>query len=227
MILSAHQPAYLPWLGYFDKLLRSDLFVFLDTVQFEKNSYTNRNRVKSPQGPLWLTVPVRTRGHIGKSMMELEIDGSQNWRRKHLDTIFLNYKKSPRFEERYASLERLYRGGQSLLAELCWEHLLFWLEELGITTPVVRSSTLPVHSKKSDLVLDLCRHFGADHYLSGILGRDYLKVDDFAACGIGVTFQEYRHPVYPQLWGEFLTHMSVLDYWMNVDKPALTAEVQD
>src|ERR1035437_4150954 len=102
MILTAHQPAYLPWLGYFDKIIKSDIFVYLDTVQFEKNSFTNRNKVKTPQGAAWLTVPVKIKGHIGKTMMEIEIDNSQDWRKKHLNTIFMNYKKAARFEECYA-----------------------------------------------------------------------------------------------------------------------------
>jgi hypothetical protein len=225
MMLSAHQPAYLPWLGYFDKIARSDIFIYLDTVQFEKNSYTNRNRVKTPQGAAWLTVPVKVRGHIGKTVAELEIDNSQDWRRKHLNTVFMNYKKAPRFEECYPRLETLYQSRHQLLTELCWEQLLFWLKELGINTRIVRSSTLPVGSKKSDLVLDLCRYFSADRYLSGALGRDYLKVDDFTSCGISVMFQEYRHPVYPQLWGSFLPQLSVLDRWMNSNTTGLTAEV--
>ena len=227
MMLSAHQPAYLPWLGYFDKINRSDIFIYLDTVQFEKNSYTNRNRVKTPQGATWLTVPVKIRGHINKTMMEVEIDNSQDWRKKHLNTIFMNYKKTPRFDVCYPRLEALYQSRHLLLAELCWEQLLFWLKELGIKTEIVRSSSLQIDAKKSDLVLDLCRYYSADNYLSGMLGKDYLRVDDFTKCGIRITFQEYVHQVYPQMWGEFLSHMSILDFWMNADRSALTAEVSN
>jgi hypothetical protein len=225
MILSAHQPAYLPWLGYFDKIIRSDIFIYLDTVQFEKNSFTNRNRVKTLQGPLWLTVPVKAKGHLDKTMMDIEIDNSQPWRRKHLNSIFMNYKKAPRFEECYEKLETLYQDRHQLLAELCWEQLQFWVKELGIRTPIVRASILPVQAKKSDLVLELCRHYEADHYLSGILGKEYLVVDDFGRCGITVTFQQYKHPDYPQLWGAFLSHLSILDFWMNSDDYRMITEV--
>jgi len=224
MILSAHQPAYLPWLGYFDKIIRSDIFVYLDTVQFEKNSFTNRNRVKTPQGAAWLTVPVKIKGHIGKTLTEIEIDESQDWRKKHLNTIFLNYKKCPKFESCYESLEKLYHYRYQLLTELCWDQLLFWLKELGITTQIVRSSILPVDAKKSDLILELCRYYNADHYISGILGRDYLHEDDFACNGIAVTFQEYQHPVYPQMWGDFLPYMSIMDFWMNTSEYSLITE---
>lgn len=217
MILSAHQPAYLPWLGYFDKIVKSDIFIYLDTVQFEKNSFTNRNRIKTPQGPVWLTIPVKIKGHLGKSLLELEIDSGQNWRRKHLNTIFLNYKKTAFFEERFAKLEALYQNQHVLLSELCWDQLMFWLKELGITTQVIRSASLPTCSKKSDLVLDLCRHFGADQYLSGALGKDYLKVEDFRLNGISVEFQDYHPSVYSQLWGDFVPYLSILDFWMNTE----------
>ncbi|MBC7949310.1 MAG: WbqC family protein [Chitinophagaceae bacterium] len=224
MILSAHQPAYLPWLGYFDKIINSNIFVYLDSVQFEKNSFTNRNRIKTPQGATWLTVPVKIKGHIGKTLMEIEIDNSQDWRKKHLNTIFMNYKKVPRFEACYEKLEKLYQNRNPLLTELCWDQLLFWMNELGISTQIVRSSCLPIDAKKSDLVLELCRYHKADHYISGILGRNYLQVEDFARDNIAVTFQEYKHPVYPQVWGDFLPYMSILDFWMNTCEYILVTE---
>ena len=103
----------------------------------------------------------------------------------------------------------------SNLAELCWQQLQFWLKEFNIKTKVIRSSDLAVESKKSDLVLDLCRHFNADHYLSGILGKDYLDEYSFATNGIAVQYQDFQHPIYTQLWGDFLPYMSIIDYWMN------------
>src|SRR5690349_7924911 len=107
MLLSAHQPAYLPWLGYFDKIRRCDVFVYLDTVQFEKNSFTNRNKVKTAQGPLWLTVPVRSKGHLSSTLQELELDPAQRWRHKHLKTLREAYAKAPHFEARFERMERL------------------------------------------------------------------------------------------------------------------------
>lgn len=215
MILSAHQPAYLPWMGYFDKINRSDIFVYLDTVQFEKNSFINRNKVKTSQGSTWLTIPVKMKGHIGKPLSEIVIDGSQDWRKKHLNTIFMNYKKALRFEECYPKLEALYQNRNELLAELCWDQLLFWLKEFCINTQIIRSSNLTIDAKKSDFVLELCRHLNADHYISGALGKDYLQVEDFKRCSITIEFQEYIPPRYPQLWGEFVPYLSILDFWMN------------
>jgi hypothetical protein len=215
MILSAHQPAYLPWLGYFEKIANADVFVFLDTVQFEKNSFINRNKIKTPQGPQWLTIPVKMKGHIAATLQDTLIDDSKPWRSKHLKSIEMNYRKAPFFGEYFPKLETLVNLPEQTVAELCWQQLQFWLTELNIKTFVVRSSDLPVESKKSDLVLDLCKHFNAEHYLSGILGKNYLDESKFTTNGISIQYQDVQHPHYPQLWGDFLPFMSILDYWMN------------
>lgn len=215
MIVSAHQPAYLPWLGYFDKISRADVFVYLDTVQFEKNSFINRNQIKTPQGSMWLTIPVKTKGHTSASLRTTEIDDAQPWRSKHLKSIEMNYRKAPRFEEYFPKIEELIRTPENKLAEYCFQQLQFWLKELNIRTRVVRSSELEIDSAKSNLVLDLCKYFKADHYLSGALGRNYLIIDDFISSEITVEFQEFNHPQYPQLWGSFAPYLSILDALMN------------
>jgi hypothetical protein len=215
VILAAHQPAYLPWLGYLDKIARADVFVFMDTVQFEKNSFINRNQIKTPQGPQWLTVPVRTRGHMSATLRSTEIDDAQRWRDKHLRSIEVNYRRAPHFAHGFPQLQELLSPAESSLAELCWRHTQFWLREFGIDTRVVRASELPVTGAKSELVLGYCRHFGAGHYISGVLGRDYLVASDFAAAGVRLEFQEYQHPTYPQLWGEFVPRLSLIDAWLN------------
>lgn len=217
MILSAHQPAYLPWLGYFDKIIRSDLFIYLDSVQYEKNGFINRNRIKTPQGPLWLTIPVKTKGHIGLTIREMEIDNTIRWQKKHLNSIYANYKKAPRFEECYEKLEVLYSKQYIYLSDLCWDHMKFWMKEIGIVKRLVRSSELHCKGKKSNLILDLCKYFGAKQYLSGILGKGYLDDVDFLRNGIIIEYQNYEYPVYPQLWGEFTPCMSIVDFWMNTN----------
>lgn len=225
MRLAAHQPAHLPWLGYLHKVARADVFVYLDAVQFEKNSYTNRNRIKTPQGPLWLTVPVKARGHLDASLMTLAIDDVQPWRAKHLKSVEANYRKAPHFEACFPRLQALLAKPEpeASYAEFGWRELQFWLAEFGIGTRLLRQSQLAPTGAKSDLVLDLCRQLGADHYLSGALGRDYLRLDDFAAAGIAVEFQQFAHPVYPQRWGAFESHLSVLDFWMNCGPDAARA----
>jgi hypothetical protein len=228
MILTAHQPAYLPWLGYFDKLLRSDIFIFLDTVQFERNSFINRNKIKTPQGSVWLTVPVKLKGHLDVPLSEIAIDSKIAWKKNHLKSIYLNYKKSPDFEKSYSKIEGLYQKDYELISELCWDQLGFWLREMGIEKTIVRSSELPISSKKSDLIIDLCRYFQADHYISGALGQNYLEEERFQEAGITIEYQDYRHPVYPQLWGGFLPYMSIVDFWMNTHEYWLiTGESKD
>jgi hypothetical protein len=216
MIVSIHQPAYLPWLGYFHKIALSDVFVFLDTTQFEKNSFVNRNRIKTPQGPLWLTVPVSLQGHLTNEIGHTAIAG-QHWRDKHWRTLELNYRKAP-FWLRYApELEKTYRAGYATIDQLCFDQLLLFNRWLGLGTRIVRSSELPpTGSRKQHLVLDLCKSVRASLYVSGALGRGYLEQKAFSREGIALYFQDYQHPVYPQLWSpEFLANLSIVDLLFN------------
>jgi len=215
MIVSVHQPAYLPWLGYFEKISRSDVFVFLDTVQFEKNSFINRNKIKTPQGWQWLTIPVKIKGHTNSTLEDTEVDDIQPWRAKHLKSIQMNYRQAAFFSECFPEIERLLSLPTSSLAELCWQQLNFWIGELGIKTTMIRSSQLNISSCNSDLVLDICKYFSANHYLSGAMGRDYLVEDDFSSAGIAVEYQNFIHPTYPQRWGDFEPYMAIVDFWLN------------
>jgi hypothetical protein len=221
MVVTIHQPAYLPWLGYFDRIARSDLFIFLDNVQFERNSFTNRNLIKTADGAIWLTVPVHLQDHLNKAITEIEIDEHHDWRRKHLRAIEQNYRRAPCFFGNYEKLAAAYASKESRLSELCFTQLKFWLAELKIATRLVRASELPVQERKSDLVLALCKHFGASTYLSGPIGREYLQEQQFAAAGIEVRYHDYEHPRYKQLYGDFVPAMGVVDYWMNCADAAL------
>ena len=124
LTLSIHQPAYLPWLGYFDKIARSDLFVFLDTVQFEAGSFINRNRIKTANGPAWLTIPVKAKDHLTKTLLELEVDARQPWRDKHLRSIRFAYAKAPRFVECMPKIAGLFNDTEKLLTEMRDDELL-------------------------------------------------------------------------------------------------------
>jgi hypothetical protein len=221
MIVSIHQPAYLPWLGYFEKIIRSNVFIYLDTVQLEKNSYSYRNKIKTPQGSAWLTIPLKMKGHTSSVIKDVLIDNSQQWKKKHLKNIFFNYKKSPFFDELYPKIERLYQQDFDLFSDLAYQHLLFWLSELHIETKIIKSSSLDINSKKSDLILDLCSEFDADKYISGALGSGYLDEGDFKKKDIEVEYQNYQHPQYTQLHGDFLPNMSVVDFCMNSNEVKL------
>ncbi|MCB0360768.1 MAG: WbqC family protein, partial [Bdellovibrionales bacterium] len=150
--VAIHQPAYLPWLGYFERIFRSDVFVFLDSVQFEKNSFTNRNKIKTAHGEQWLTVPVKAKGHTELSIAELGIADGEPWQKKHLKAIQLNYAKARYFSELFPKLEALYASKATTLADLCFNQLRFWLGELQIEREIIRSSTMTLEKKKSALV---------------------------------------------------------------------------
>lgn len=205
----------MPWLGYLDRIQQSDIFVFLDNVQFEKNSFTNRNRIKTQSGIKWLTVPVKLRGHLTSTMLETAISADQPWSRKHLSAIEASYGKAPLFKQNFPKIRHLLNGSETTLADLCWAQLQFWMSEFAITTLVVRASALNLKCKKSELILELCESLGAARYLSGPFGKDYLDESAFAQAGIEIEYQKFEHPVYQQLWGDFIPGLSCLDFWMN------------
>lgn len=213
--VSIHQPAYLPWLGYFDKMIRSDIFVFLDTVQFEKNSFINRNQILSRQGPAWLTIPVKMKGHTDATLKTTEIDNTQHWQKKHLKSIELNYKKAIHFDRVWELIKHFYNNEYKYLSDICFEQLNVWCKYFDITTTVVRASHLDVKGCKSELILNLCKHYKATHYLSGKLGVDYLNISAFKQENIDVEIQNFQGEEYPQLYGSYVPNLSVLDYAMN------------
>ena len=176
MIVSINQPAYLPWLGYFHRIAVSDLHIVLDHVQFEKNSFTNRNKLRTPDGWSWLTVPVKTKGKFGDlSIRSLEINNSVKWHTKHWKTICQSYSKTRHFQDHAQFFESIYLREWPRLSDLCACLTGYLLRSLGITTPIFYSSDMDVVGNKDELVLQLCQTFGATTYLSGSVGRDYIR----------------------------------------------------
>jgi len=215
MILTAHQPVYLPWLGLFHKIALSDTFCIFDDVQYLKKDWNNRNKIKTNSNAVMLTVPVLTQGYLEKSIWEIEINNSVNWKKKHWKTIYLTYKKAPYFSKYSDFFEDLYQREWNNLVELNDYILLYLLEELGIKVNIRRASDEKFKGAKSDLVLDMCQRLGADVYIFGALGKDYAELEKFNQAGVDVYFQEYLHPEYPQLYGEFNPYMSVIDLLFN------------
>lgn len=217
MIISINQPAYLPWLGYFNRIAKSDLHIVLDHVQYEKNSFTNRNRIRSHQGPSWLTIPLKTKGRFGSlSINSLEISENNLWRKKHWDSLRFSYAKSPFFKDYSDRLEACYLEPQSNLNNLLKMSNAYLLECLGIDTPVIFSSDLGITSVKEQLIIDLCKAVEADTYLSGPMGRNYLVPEDFNKAGIELLYHDYIHPQYYQFQrGEFIPQLSVVDLLFN------------
>ncbi len=148
-------------------------------------------------------------------MSEMPIDQKSRWQRKHLNSIQMSYSKAPHFKELFPKLQELYSVDYDNLVDATWDHLMFWLDVLDIHTKVIKSSSLDVSSKKSDFVFDLCKAVDADYYIAGAMGKDYLETEKFNKAGITLEFQDYKHPVYPQLHGEFLPNMGIVDFAMN------------
>lgn len=227
--VSIHQPAYLPWLGYFDKIRQSDLFIYLDTVQFQKNSFQNRNKIRTSEGWIWLTVPVETKGRLySTEIKDLTINNRANWRRKHLESIRTNYRKATHFDDVFGWIAPYYEKPWDRLSDLCFEMMIDCTMRLGLETKIVRASEqFSVEGAKSDLVLELCKAAGATRYLSGSLGRDYLDLGSFADAGIEVDFQNYQHPQYPQAYPGFESGMGVVDLFMCADNPSRVIGAND
>jgi hypothetical protein len=215
LILTAHQPVYLPWLGLFHKIALADSFVYFDDVQYQDKDWNNRNKIKTAQGPVWLTVPVFNKNHYDIAVKDVLIRNDMPWPRKHFKSIALSYAKAP-FVKRYLPFfDDLYKKPWEKLSDLNEEILKYFLKELGIRTAISKLSVLGLQSKKSDLVLEMCGRLGADLYIFGALGKDYANREAFERSGFQVEFQDYAHPVYTQGHGKFISHLSVIDLLMN------------
>jgi hypothetical protein len=216
MILTAHQPAYMPWLGYFHKIALADNFVMLDSVQFEKNSFTNRNKIKTSNGEAWLTIPVEMKGHLDKQINEIQMDSKSNWKKKHWNTLLLNYKKAPYFDKYSGFFEKYYLNETSNLYDFIQTSSNFFFNELKITPNTKKLSELHVESKKQDLIIELCKKTGSNAFVFGALGKNYADKNLFDSNNISIYFQEYKHPSYQQLWGEFVPYMGIIDALFNL-----------
>lgn len=215
MILTAHQPVYLPWLGLFHKIALADKFVVFDTVQYLKKDWNNRNKIKTSQGPVWLTVPVMTHGKFDQPLTDVIINNAASWRRKHLNSIELNYRKTPFFDRYIDFFKRIYEQEWEKLVDLNDVMLRYFLKELNIDVKIAYGHDLSLEGSKSDLVLDMCKKGDADVYIFGALGRDYAEVDKFEKAGVKVIFQNYHHPEYKQLFNGFEPYLSVIDLLFN------------
>lgn len=216
VLVSAHQPAYLPWPGLLAKVRDSDLFVILDTVQASKGDFSNRNRIKAQNGVQWLTVPVY--GPRSLPFRQVRIDQTKRWKRKHWRTVELAYAKAPYWDYYRDTITSLLSTSWPMLVDLD-EYLFRWmLKEFGITTQVVKASVLTGVNgvTGSTMLLQICRATNADGFLFGSMGRNYADLDAFDRAGIATWFQRYQPREYPQLHGAFVPGLSALDMLLNV-----------
>ena len=208
------QPAYLPWLGYFHRLMLSDVHIVLDSVPASKGDFSNRNRIRTAQGWTWLTVPV-VGDRMTTPISDLGTDTKQRWNEKHWRSIEHAYRRAPFFQTYADRVRECVLRPYDRLEAACLETLDPVIEAMGISTPMRFSRDLEVNERKSDLVLRLCQRAGATTYISGPFGREYLDLPSFERAGIDVLFHDYDHPRYPQVYPGFEPYMSAIDLLFN------------
>ncbi|MDO9118015.1 MAG: WbqC family protein [Nitrospira sp.] len=219
MRVTIHQPQFLPWLGYLDKIDRADLFIVLDTVQFKKNEWQNRNRIRTADGWQWLTVPVLH--HFGQRVQEVTINPTAAWRDQHLRALGMHYARSP-FRDRYLpELRAIYAEPWTKLSELNLAVIRWLLEAYGITTPLRCASDMAAREEPTDRLVDLCRAVGATQYLAGPGAEGYMDQSRFEASGVELEIQEFLHPEYGQMYGPFEPNLSAIDLLLCVGPEAL------
>jgi len=212
------QPFYIPWMGYFAMMDIADIFVFYDDVQFVLQSWHSRNRIKTSNGVQWLTVP--TRKNFGQKINQVEVKGLR-WEDDHIKTIEQAYSKAPHFEIYWEYVSRIFEIDWIYLSELTTYSIRTLAELLDIGMPkFIKSSELEgIQGQKTDRVLSVLEKLGADEYISGMAAKDYLEEDKFK--DIKLTWFDYQHPTYPQIRGEFVSHMSVIDLLFNTGDKAI------
>jgi hypothetical protein len=222
MIAAAHQPLFIPWIGYFNKISKTDLFVIVDNVQFTTAGWIRRNTIKGTAGAQKIIVPIKEKEHIGQSIKDVLIDnsgGNSNWREKHIRTFTFCYRKAAYFNEIMTFLEKSYSREWKDISNFNIELIRAVCEYLEITTKVIISSESNIQGGKTDLIVDICEKTGADTFILGMGGSSvYADREYMASKGINVIMQEFRHPEYPQLFGDFVPKLSILDLLFNMGR---------
>jgi hypothetical protein len=219
MRIAGIQPGYLPWLGYFDQMLRVDAFLVADELAYSSSGWTRRNRVKGPRGAVWLTLPARAQD--GQLIRDVSLDADAAWRRKHAATLRHLYARGVDVEDAVAGFERAVGAAPDTLAGAATATIRWLAERLDVQTPILVSSELglearyrarfPDHPGPNHRIVAYLEALGADELLEGETGRAYIDEALFASFGRRVRFHDYVHPVYPQLHGPFVSHLSAID----------------
>jgi len=216
MIVAIHQPNFLPWLGYFYKIANSDIFVILDDAQYTKNSFINRNKIKTAQGAQYITLPVSHTGNYGQLILESSINDKERSVKKIVRSIELNYRKAKYFPNYFDEFHNIINSSSSILAEINLLLIKWILEGLSIESDIRRSSELKnVTGKSTERLVSICQSVGADEYLCGFGGVKYQEEAVFKESGIKLKMTDFQHPEYPQCWGDFIQNLSIIDLLFN------------
>ena len=224
MIISVHQPQYIPWLGFFDKIAKSDAFVFLDQVQYKPREFQNRNKIRTKDTWMWLTVPVVSKDRSRQKICDVLIDNAFPWRRKHPLSLKSCYGSTAFFKDYFPFLEETYAKEWEKLVDLNVHMINFILKQLSISRPIYFASGLGLAGKSTGLIIEICRRLKANTYLSGIGGKAYLAEEKFAEAGIKLIYQDFIYPAYQQQAmkdeHDFIPYMSTLDLLFNEGQKA-------
>ncbi|MDD5681011.1 MAG: WbqC family protein [Candidatus Omnitrophica bacterium] len=221
------QPGYLPWLGFFEQIYKSDVFVIYDDVQYDKEGWRNRNRIKTANGPQWLTVPVLLKSEKFPIINKVTINNTTDWKKKHLLSIRYSYAKSKFFDDYISIFEEAYSKDWGLLIDVDMYFIYRMLECFGLGgKKIVMASSLDVTGDRDERLINICKKFNADTFYEGAAGRNYIKEEDFAKHNIKVEFQDYKHPAYDQLYGEFIPYLSAVDLLFNHGPGSLSVIIQ-
>ena len=212
-MISIRQPGYFPYLGFFKKIQFCDIFVYLDDVQYERGDWDNRNKIKTSDGSMRLTVPVYNKS--GQKLNEVQISYDTNWNIKHIKAIELNYQKTPYFSNYWDPIKKILEKKWSKLIDLNLALIEFINQELNITTKIIRSSNLKIDSVSSQRLVDICKKLDSTTYLSGEMGVDYLDEEIFQKENIKVIYEKFEHPTYSQNHGSFIPNLSIIDLLFN------------
>ena len=214
MLVGIHQLHYLPWLRYFEKIARCDVFIVLDNIQYSKNGWQNRNNIKTPAGPTLLTVPVQA--PLGAPLDTIRVNNAVRWPRKHLESIRQSYGKAPFFADHAAFFEDTYGRTWDLLNDINRHMLDYFVKTLGIDTRVVFASELDAPGEATDRLVNLIRAVNGTQYYSGAYALEvYLDADTMERADIELVLQDWQAPVYPQLHGDFVPDLSIIDLLLN------------
>ena len=220
MKIAIHQPQYFPWLGYFDKMYDADIFVLLDTVQFKKNEWQNRNKIKTKTGWQWITVPVKHR--FGQRICDVEICQDRNWRKKHLNAFFINYKKAMFFEKYWYVFDEIFNKEWQKLSTLNIHIIKKIKNILNINTPLIIASQMGDFPDEPDeRIIKIVQKFKSNNYLAGSGGKVYMNLEKYRDAGINVIFQDYKHPVYQQVYDSYTPNLSIIDLILNYGNRSL------
>lgn len=212
-IIAIHQPNYLPWLGYFYKISQCDIFVFLDDVQFSNQGMHNYTYLKTANGPYRLKYPVNQK--FGDTIKQVSAKDELDWKKKHTDAIALHYKKTPYFQEVFEDYKNILNQDYKDIVDLNTAFILFYSKKMGITTQFVRSSELNMESHRTEKIIDICKALDGSVYYSGTGAKAYQTNEEYESQGIELRYSVFSPVAYPQLWNEFQSNVSALDYFMN------------